>query len=214
MQSSAMMAVRAVTLLFCLAAVPLLAIFGKNLPAAVKSLVQSYTNPAKNSPSQAERTDPPVFRPGLLASKSETATPPSTAVEDPGKTANVGILPAQPLVPVTAAMHRENSAASSVSAGNTQTPAVPSISSSSTSPVGFPPGYFREFEVRLRQLGATYYRLETLEAQGSQYRFFCKVALGPGEAETLAFFATDRDPLAAIEQVIRQIEGWRTQAQP
>jgi hypothetical protein len=78
---------------------------------------------------------------------------------------------------------------------------------------GFPPGYFREAEQRLRQLGATYYLLETLEPQVSQYRFFCKVALGPKEDETLAFFATDPDPLAAMQQVVRQIEGWRTHAQ-
>jgi hypothetical protein len=214
MQSPAMMAARAVTLLFCLAAVPLLAIFGKNLPAAVKSLVQSYTSPAKTSPAPNERTDPPVFRPGLLASKSETATPPPTAVDDSGKTASVGILPAEPLVPVTAAMHRPDNAASAVNAGNAQTPAVTSNSSSQAPAAGFPPGYFREAELRLRQLGATYYRLETLEPQASHYRFFCKVALGPKEDETLAFFATDRDPRAAIEQVIRQIEGWRTAAQP
>jgi hypothetical protein len=209
-----MMAVRAVTLLFCLAAVPLLAIFGKNLPAAVKSLVQSYTSAAKTSPSPTERTDPPVFRPGLLASKSESLATPIAGVETSGKTASVGVLPAQPLVPVTAAMHRPDSAASSVTAGNPQMPAVTSTASSETSAAGFPPGYFREAELRLRQLGATYYRLETLEPQASHYRFFCKVALGPNEEESLAFFATDRDPLSAIEQVIRQIEGWRTHAKP
>lgn len=214
MQSSAMMAVRAVTLLFCLAAVPLLAIFGKNLPAAVKSLVQSYTSAAKTSPSPTERTDPPVFRPGLLASKPESSATPIAAVENSGKTASVEVLPAQPLVPVTAAMHRADSAASAVNAGNAQPPSVTSTSSSQASAAGFPPGYFREAELRLRQLGATWYRLETLEPQADHYRFFCKVALGPKEEETLAFFATDRDPLAAIEHVVRQIEGWRSAAQP
>jgi hypothetical protein len=214
MQSSAMMAVRAVTLLVCLAAVPLLAIFGKNLPAAVKSLVQSYTNPAKTPPSSTERTDPPVFRPGLLASKSDHATQPVASPADAGRTANDGILPVQPLVPITAAMHRRDSASSSVTAGNSQTPAVPSASTSETSAAGFPPDYFRDAELRIRQLGATYYRLETLEPDAGQYRFFCKVPLGPKADETLAFFATNRDPLAAIEQVVRQIEGWRTAAQP
>jgi hypothetical protein len=91
---------------------------------------------------------------------------------------------------------------------------LPSAPTSETSAAGFPPGYFREAELRIRQLGATYYRLETLEPHGGQYRFFCKVPLGPKADETLAFFATNRDPLAAIEQVVRQIEGWRTSAQP
>jgi hypothetical protein len=212
MQSSAMMAVRAVTLLVCLAAVPLLAIFGKNLPAVIKSLLHSYTTSStRHTASATEQTEPPVFRPGLLASKSEGERPPGVSAAK-GATMNVGVLPAQPLVPVTTATHRVDSATSLLADRNTQTRAVPSAKGSVAN--GFPPGYFREAELRLRQLGATYYLLETLDPQASQYRFFCKVALGSKQDETLAFFASDRDPLAAMQQVVRQIEGWRTHAHP
>jgi hypothetical protein len=211
MQSSAMMALRAITLLACLAAVPLLAIFGKNLPAAIKSLLRQYTTDQVEHASSTERADPPVFRPGLLASKSENESlPGAPAVE--GAKINAGVLPAQPLVPVATATHRVDSATSPVTNRSAPAPAVSSSSEASAS--GFPAGYFREAEQRLRQLGATYYLLETLDPQASQYRFFCKVALGPKEDETLAFFATDRNPLAAMHQVVRQIEGWRTHAHP
>jgi hypothetical protein len=63
-------------------------------------------------------------------------------------------------------------------------------------------------------LGATYYLLEALDSEATQYRFFCKIAFGPKEDEKLAFFATDRDPLAAMRQVVRQIEGWQAHVRP
>jgi hypothetical protein len=210
MQSSAMMAARAVILLVCLAAIPLLAIFGKDLPAVVKAYFHSYTtNPSQQASSSTQRTEPPIFRPGLLASKSADEGSPATALADTARV-NAGVLPGQPLVPVATATHRVDSAMSSASVRNA--PAQAMSASSTSAAAAFPPGYFREAEQRLRQLGATYYLLETLEPQISQYRFFCKVALGPKEGETLAFFATDRDPLAAMQQVVRQIEGWKTHA--
>jgi hypothetical protein len=70
--------------------------------------------------------------------------------------------------------------------------------------------YFRAAEARLRGLGATYYLLETLGSAGEQYRFVCKVAAAGQEEKTLAFFAVDRDPLAAMNDVVRQVETWRT----
>jgi hypothetical protein len=213
MQSSAMMAVRAVTLFTCLAAVPLLAIFGKNLPAVIKSYFHSFTtNSTRHTTTLTERTDPPVFRPGLLASKSDVERPPSTPAVDGVTKLNAGVLPARPLVPIDATVHRADSPTAPVIDRNPQTPAV---SSHGPSPKpGFPPDYFRDAELRLRQLGATYYLLETVDADAGLYRFFCKVALGSKPDETLAFFATDRDPLAAMHQVVRQIEGWQTHAHP
>jgi hypothetical protein len=213
MQSSAMMAVRAMTLLICLAAVPLLAIFGKSLPAVVKSFLHSYTNSARPPHTSADRTDPPVFRPGLLASKPEHDLQTGTPAVDGAKSKNVGVLPAQPLVPIDTAVHRPDSSTAALISRNAQTSTV-SSAGQTPSKAGFPPGYFQEAELRLRQLGATYYLLETLDADAGQYRFFCKVALGPNQDDTLAFFATDRDPLAAMQQVVRQIEGWRTHAHP
>jgi hypothetical protein len=74
----------------------------------------------------------------------------------------------------------------------------------------FPPEYFRSAETRLRALGATYYLLETLGTSGDQYRFVCKVAAPRQPEQTLAFFAVESDPLAAMNQVVRQVESWRS----
>jgi hypothetical protein len=79
-----------------------------------------------------------------------------------------------------------------------------------SSATGFPPDYFRAAETRLRDLGATYYLLETLGSAGDQYRFVCKVAAIGQPDQMLAFFAVDRDPLAAMNNVVRQVEGWRS----
>ncbi len=70
--------------------------------------------------------------------------------------------------------------------------------------------YFRAAEARLRALGATYYLLETLGSAGEQYRFVCKVAAAGQGDQPLAFFAVDRDPLAAMNDVVRQVETWRS----
>ena len=66
----------------------------------------------------------------------------------------------------------------------------------------------RRIQGRLRQLGATYYVLELLEAWNQQpqsYRFYCKVAVDRG------FEATAAEPLPAMAEVLRQVEEWRGQ---
>jgi hypothetical protein len=78
---------------------------------------------------------------------------------------------------------------------------------------GFPPDYFHSSEQRLRQLGATYYLLETLGPEINQYRFFCKIAAG-ANGEEVGFYAIERDPLSAMKGVIRQIETWRNRLSP
>jgi hypothetical protein len=89
-----------------------------------------------------------------------------------------------------------------------QQPANVSFSTNSDLP-GFPADYFRGAEQKLRQLGATYYVLETLGPAGDSYRFFCKVAVSQNPDQVLAFFATNPDPLAAMGDVVRQVEMWR-----
>jgi hypothetical protein len=88
--------------------------------------------------------------------------------------------------------------------------AMPGSRPSESSSERFGPDYFRSAETRLRALGASYYLLETLGPAGDQYRFVCKVATGSQPEQLLAFFATDRDPLAAMNNVVRQVEGWRS----
>ena len=68
---------------------------------------------------------------------------------------------------------------------------------------------FTYIQERLRELGATYYLLESWGSREQLYRFYCKVAVGGNPNYTHYFEATDSDPLQAMGQVLRQVEGWR-----
>jgi hypothetical protein len=84
------------------------------------------------------------------------------------------------------------------------------LAAAETKATGFAPGYFQTAEMRLRELGATYYLLETLGPTADEYRFVCKVPSGVRADEMLAFFSVDRDPLGAMNNVVRQVETWRS----
>jgi hypothetical protein len=68
---------------------------------------------------------------------------------------------------------------------------------------------FSEMQNRLRQLGATYYLLETWGNEQQYYRFYCKMAVGGNTNYTHCFESTDSDPIAAMTTVLKQIEAWR-----
>jgi hypothetical protein len=68
---------------------------------------------------------------------------------------------------------------------------------------------FRQVENRLRQLGATYYCLDTM-ADGRQWRFCCRMAVAGNRSYTRLFQAMDCDALRAMGQVLEQVESWRS----
>ena len=72
---------------------------------------------------------------------------------------------------------------------------------------------FRYVQERLRQLGRTYFLLETWGTQQELYRAYCKVAVGGNANYTRHFEATHSDPLQAMLQVLQQVEAWRAARQ-
>lgn len=74
--------------------------------------------------------------------------------------------------------------------------------------------WFMGTQKRLRDLGATYYLLETWGRRGELYRFHCKMAIAGNPDYTRYFEATDSDPSRAMQSVLRQVEGWRSGATP
>ena len=68
---------------------------------------------------------------------------------------------------------------------------------------------FHAIPNRLRQLGATYYLLESWGNEQKIFRFYCKMAVGGSTDYTRYFEATHSDPLQAMLQVLRQVETWR-----
>ncbi len=68
---------------------------------------------------------------------------------------------------------------------------------------------FAALERKLRDLGASYYLLETWGNDGELYRFQCKMGVGGNPNYQRHFEATDRDKLQAMARVLEQVEAWR-----
>jgi hypothetical protein len=72
---------------------------------------------------------------------------------------------------------------------------------------------FRLAELRLRSLGATYFKLETWGQDNSQYRFACKMEIAGNPNANRLFQAVKDDPWLAMNSVLQQVEDWRSQTQ-
>ena len=100
-----------------------------------------------------------------------------------------------------------------VAPGQTVAPgmAPPTTAPGALSPASEPAARdrFSVIQDRLRQLGATYYLLESWGSQRQLYRFYCKMAIGGNPNYTRYFEATDSEPLRAMAQVLGQVESWR-----
>jgi hypothetical protein len=64
---------------------------------------------------------------------------------------------------------------------------------------------------RLEEMGADYVIVETTDGP-QPYRFHCRMVVDPNSPFTRPFDATADDPLAAGEQVLREVEAWRMAA--
>jgi len=72
------------------------------------------------------------------------------------------------------------------------------------------PDWFSAVAQRLRDLGATYYLLETWGRNGELYRFHCKMAVAGSQSYTRHFEATSDDAAQAMRSVLEQVEAWRS----
>lgn len=79
----------------------------------------------------------------------------------------------------------------------------PSVGSDGASGAGF-----RGIEARLRELGASYYLLESWGSETLRYRFHCRMAIGGNSAYARQFESISDDPLQAMNDVLRQVEAW------
>jgi hypothetical protein len=65
---------------------------------------------------------------------------------------------------------------------------------------------------RLKDLGATYYVLESWGNDQQLYRFYCRMAVAGSSDYTQCFEATDANPQQAMQRVLRQVESWHETA--
>jgi hypothetical protein len=68
---------------------------------------------------------------------------------------------------------------------------------------------FLQIQNRLKQLGATYFLLETWGNQQQLYRFYCTMAVGGNTNFVHHFEKTGPDPLQTMADVLREVEAWR-----
>ena len=68
---------------------------------------------------------------------------------------------------------------------------------------------FTYIQTRLRELGATYYLLESWGADGQYFRFHCRMAVGGSQGYARHFEATESDALQAMARVLNEVEAWR-----
>ena len=100
-----------------------------------------------------------------------------------------------------------NRSAGAVPQSGDRTPEVSGVRASPGDAAGLK--RFTRIERRLRQLGATYYLLESWGAEGHLFRFHCRMAIGGQPHQNRYFEATDEDPLEAMEQVLQEVQHWR-----
>ena len=238
MQSSFGHVVRAVVMLACLALVPALAIYGKQLQEFGRVVWETYQ--ARIHAKGAESSDggsnaPPWPAPSAGSTADHLSPtngwPPASAAGEPQH------LPANwdqssPLPagfagnrPPNVSSHAgEVQQASFTGSGGTDRSADEVRPASEAESAGANPAAsqtagtgtsctaeFRRIEQRLRELGATYYLLETWGRTGDRYRFLCRMALtgNSNYGADRIFLATDSDPLRAMENVLQQAEQWR-----
>jgi len=236
MQSSSSVLFRALVMLFCLVAIPLAALFGNALPGIARSALggrwpQSWTAAGVTGPmgSEAPRFETP--RNTSASTSSESGTAPPWRGEAGRDTAAWPVdrapLNGSGVVPVgyeagagqagPMAVAPENWAASQGLPGVEPLPAaVPAAGGcmpggDGRATEGQPAAdHFSYIQQRLRELGATYYLLETWGNQG-MYRFYCRMAIGGNPNFTRHFESTGGNPLEAMGQVLRQVEAWRVE---
>jgi len=222
-QSSTAVTCRALVMLACLVAIPLVAVFGGTLPEKLESLVSSYLpaagglaengqgEPARFQPMHAAAVDPAMAI-GQFAGSAPTT--PQIQAPTPGQSRTTPVVPAGYEIPVTGPTLPSHCVAPGVadpqgaSAGGAARGPRPLPARSEPSPPS-QTDPFTAMQNRLQQLGATYVLLESIGNRQEVYRCYCRVAIGGDPSYAYYFEAIDSAPLAAMAQVVRQVEQWR-----
>jgi hypothetical protein len=233
-QSSSVVAFRALIILICLVLVPVAAFCGSSYPAVVKA-IQSGRWPALadfHNPSTpgSQGTEAPRYQPNPSADPNRTVCGPFGC--ETSRSPVVPITYNAPIgTPVLSGSGRSTSFPPKKDADgaiqklfrvpgeenslSTQQLGVPArfdvpVSHPSTS-VSLPPGDQLNYVLdRLRQLGATYYLLETCGNEKREFRFYCKMAVGGNRGVTQPFWCIDSEPLKAMTAVLQQVQDWQS----
>jgi hypothetical protein len=206
---------RALVITVFLIVIPWAALFGTSLPDAIKALKEgrwptlaSLWPGSASAKGPAAAEEPPKFEPAAAVAASNAASPAVTP-----RPAGAPLPMEPPVLANSWSGDAPRGGAGGVVAAAYETPAVagrqPARLPSAAAAAASDP--FTATQNRLRQLGATYYLLESLQSWGGQpqqYRFFCKVAAGGNPNYTHCFEDTETEPLRAMSRVLQQVETW------
>ena len=209
---------RALVMLVCMIAIPLAALFGSSLPDAIKALREGHwpkltagAGQASTPPEDAARLEEPAkfqpdpgavaIHPGPLPPSQAPATEPARTPLPPGPSNRVAAWPGE----------TAQQPAPGVVSARFETTADPNVQPARLSPAPSQPAEtdrFTQIQNRLRQLGATYFLLESMGGPQPTYRFHCRMAVGGNPNITRPFEATEAEPLRAMSRVLQQVEAW------
>jgi hypothetical protein len=202
----------------CLIAIPAAALFGTSLPDIVKKVIDARW-PASHAPARQTPCEAPTFGPvAVAAAPSEPLRLDRNFNNAPGSLPGGENLRVEQLRPMDGASAVPVPPSAGIAASYDSPldrPDYASVASATGGPIGsrpggLPPGdQFDYVEKRLRQLGATYYLLESWGGQRQLYRFYCRMAIGGSSNYTRYFEATDADALGAMGKVLAEVEAWR-----
>jgi hypothetical protein len=211
-QSSASIAFRALVMLAFVIGIPLAAFNGSSLREGAKKLLEKAWPTVASAVSTKTSNVLPAAPPYDAKSQNPLAMPSQTLG---GMSNPPGQLMAynQPnLLPQRApgdSSERFSPPASNVVPADYQSAVEPCIDNKGCNSGQTEANLFMAMQDRLRQLGATYYLLETWGNQRQFYRFYCQMAVGGNSSYTHYFEATNANPLEAMADVLRQVESWR-----
>lgn len=195
MQSSAAVTGRALIMLACVVGLPAFALSGVSWSEMLKKL-QDFRWPAILVPASAstsDTTDPPAGRgPEPLI---------QTTPLNPARLAPAGQMTTAAPSAVLPAEYQELAATPSL-AVRVATDHTAGVAPAPSDPSG-------PIQDRLKQLGATYYRLESWGNGQQLYRFYCKMSVGGSANYTRSFEATSAEPLQAMREVLHEVETWK-----
>jgi hypothetical protein len=198
MQSPAGVLLRTLLMLACLVAIPLAALFGSSFPKVVSSLLEGHW-PVDNSSS----SDAVTFQPAAI---SPAASEPPRVV-DPTRASPPGVAPQGPTISPARAV--DLTSATVIPAAYNAPIASPPTSAGAAAATLSGGNSFNEIRQRLAAAGASHFQLESWGHSGDLYRFSCEVPLAADPDFTRHFQVTAADPLAAMAQVLQEIEAWR-----
>ncbi len=205
-QSSVAVVIRAVVMLGCLVAIPLVAVFGNALPEAIDGVMGTWWTPRTVAVEAETAEEAPLFEP-LLRNGPQSVAPEWPTAEQPSAIPSERQAAPADAVACDADGCRVLPATYEAAVGPSGGRGAALVSPSQERPPAT--GEFQAICDRLKELGATYVLLESWGDRQEQFRFYCKIAIAGNPNYTYRFEATSPAPLSAMAEVLQQVENWR-----